>query len=73
LDEAPQHPHMRHRETFIEVAGVTQPAPAPRFSRTTAEVARPPSFEGQHTEEVLDSFGFSAEKIASLKADKAVV
>ena len=72
MDEAPQHPHMRHRETFIELAGVTQPAPAPRFSRTVAEVARPPSFEGQHTEEVLDSFGFSAEKISSLKADKAI-
>lgn len=72
MDEAPEHPHIRHRETFIELAGVTQPAPAPRFSRTVAEVARPPSFEGQHTEEVLDSFGFSAEKIASLKADKAI-
>ena len=72
MDEAPQHPHIRHRETFIELAGVTQPAPAPRFSRTVAEVARPPSFEGQHTEEVLDSFGFSAEKISSLKADKAI-
>lgn len=72
MDEAPQHPHIRHRETFIELAGVTQPAPAPRFSRTVAEVSRPPSFEGQHTEEVLDSFGFSAEKISSLKADKAI-
>lgn len=73
LEEAPEHPHMRHRKTFIDVAGVKQPAPAPRFSRTAAEVVRPPSFEGQHTDEVLGSFEFSAEKIASLRADKAIV
>ena len=39
LDEAPQHPHLQARGTYVEVDGVTQPAPAPRFSRTPA--ARP--------------------------------
>ena len=38
-DEAPLHPHNRARETFVEVDGIVQPAPAPRFSRTPA--ARP--------------------------------
>ncbi|MFL2936543.1 MAG: CaiB/BaiF CoA transferase family protein [Myxococcota bacterium] len=72
MDEAPDHPHMRHRETFVEVAGVTQPAPAPRFSRTEPELTRPPSFEGQHTEEVLESFGLSRDQIASLRAGNAI-
>ena len=34
LDEAPAHPHLRARGTYVEVDGITQPAPAPRFSRT---------------------------------------
>ncbi|MGH9058439.1 MAG: CaiB/BaiF CoA transferase family protein, partial [Acidimicrobiales bacterium] len=46
MDEAPTHPHLAARETFIDVEGVTQPAPAPRFSRTPATVARPPSRPG---------------------------
>ena len=37
LDEAQHHPHLRARETFVDVAGVVQPAPAPRFSRTRLE------------------------------------
>lgn len=42
LDEAAQHPHLQARETLIDVDGVMQPAPAPRFSRTTPEKPRPP-------------------------------
>ncbi|WP_231974925.1 CoA transferase [Mycobacterium sp. E1747] len=34
LTEAPQHPHIAARQTFVDVGGVVQPAPAPRFSRT---------------------------------------
>jgi alpha-methylacyl-CoA racemase len=41
--EAPHHPHNRARGTFVEVGGVTQPAPAPRFGRTPAEPPRPPA------------------------------
>jgi len=59
LDEAPAHPHNQARQTFIEIAGVTQPAPAPRFSRTPAEVAMPPAAAGQHTEAVLADWGVS--------------
>jgi crotonobetainyl-CoA:carnitine CoA-transferase CaiB-like acyl-CoA transferase len=42
LDEAPSHPHLRARGTFVEVDGVVQPAPAPRFSRTRPAVPQPP-------------------------------
>lgn len=41
--EAPLHPHLRARGTFVEVDGVVQPAPAPRFSRSVLEKPRPPS------------------------------
>jgi len=40
--EAPNHPHLEARGTFVEVAGVTQPAPAPRFSRTVSARPTPP-------------------------------
>lgn len=42
LEEAPAHPHLRARGTFVEVDGVVQPAPAPRFSRTVPAQPRPP-------------------------------
>ena len=73
LEEAPEHTHLKQRKTFVEAAGVIQPAPAPRFSRTAPELVRPPSFEGQHTDEVLADFGFDAERVAALRDAKAVV
>jgi alpha-methylacyl-CoA racemase len=45
LEDAPQHPHNIARGTFVEVDGVVQPAPAPRFSRTPAQFADQPSVE----------------------------
>lgn len=42
MTEAPSHPHIAARKTFIEVDGVTQPAPAPRYSRTRNADPRPP-------------------------------
>ena len=38
MKEAPQHPHMAARKIFVERHGVTQPAPAPRFSRTPSAI-----------------------------------
>lgn len=70
--EAPEHPQLKHRGTFIEVADVTQPAPAPRFSRTAPEVSCPPPRPGQHTDKVLSEWGFSKEEIAELRASTAV-
>ena len=71
-DEAPGHPHIHERGTFTEVAGVVQPAPAPRFSRTVPTIAGPPAQPGQHTEEALSDWGFSAEDIAGLRATEAI-
>lgn len=57
LKEAPNHPHMVDRETFVDVDGVKQPAPAPRFSRTPGAVQSNPSTPGAHTREVLERWG----------------
>lgn len=67
MEEAPNHPHNRARGTFLEIDGVTQPAPAPRFSRTKAEIQGPPAKPGQHTDAVLSSWGFTAEEISALR------
>jgi alpha-methylacyl-CoA racemase len=71
-DEAPGHPHLRDRGTFVEVAGVIQPAPAPRFSRTPPTVAGPPHRAGQDTDEALLDWGFSAAEVAELRGSGAV-
>lgn len=68
LDEAPMHPHNRARQTFIDLDGVVQPAPAPRFSRTPPEVGRPPAAAGEHSEEILAEWGWSGEEIAAMRA-----
>ncbi|MFA6313219.1 MAG: CaiB/BaiF CoA-transferase family protein [Sterolibacterium sp.] len=67
LDEAPDHPHNQARETFIEIEGVVQPAPAPRFSRTPPQVGRPPAAAGQHTDEILADWGLTADEIKALR------
>jgi alpha-methylacyl-CoA racemase len=72
LAEAPQHPHNVARGSFVDVAGVTQPAPAPRFSRTSGVVDRPPCHPGQHTDEVLADHGFSGDEIAKLRDAGAI-
>jgi alpha-methylacyl-CoA racemase len=53
LTEAHEHPHNRARGVFVEVDGVLQPAPAPRFSRTPGRVTRPPALPGEDTDAVL--------------------
>jgi alpha-methylacyl-CoA racemase len=72
LAEAPQHPHLRARATFVEVDGVVQPAPAARFSRTPGAIQRPPARPGEHTDEVLRDWGFSAAQLEALHAAGAV-
>jgi alpha-methylacyl-CoA racemase len=72
MGEAYEHPHNVARGTFVEVAGKLQPGPAPRFSRTPAEISRPPSHAGQHTDEALAEWGLSAEEIALLHEKKAI-
>ena len=72
LAEAPEHPHNKARGTFVEVGGAVQPGPAPRFSRTPAQIARPAPHPGQHTAEVLADWGFSADAVAALRSSGAV-
>jgi alpha-methylacyl-CoA racemase len=72
MDEAPSHPHNVARGTFETRAGVVQPAPAPRFSRTPAALDRPPASPGQHTDEVLADWGFSSDEVTALRAAGAV-
>jgi alpha-methylacyl-CoA racemase len=67
MNEAPLHAHNAARKTFIEFEGVTQPAPAPRLSRTPAEIQRPPATSGEHSEFILREWGFSDERVADLK------
>ncbi|MFU8852467.1 CaiB/BaiF CoA transferase family protein [Micromonospora sp. SL1-18] len=70
--EAPEHPHLAARGVFVDHDGVTQPAPAPRFSATPTSVRRPPPQPGEHTDELLAEAGFDAERIAELRAAGAV-
>ncbi|MEJ7562057.1 MAG: CaiB/BaiF CoA-transferase family protein [Ilumatobacteraceae bacterium] len=73
MTEAAVHPHNVARKTFIEIDGVTQPAPAPRFSATPLTVSRPPSHAGEHTSEVFSEWGVLQEQLDAWKADGAVV
>ncbi len=72
MDEAPQHPHNKHRGTFIEAGGVTQPGPAPRFSRTPSKIQRPPARPGEHTEEALRDWGFAGADLDALRKSGAI-
>lgn len=73
MSEAAAHPHNVERNMIIEIGGIKQPAPAPRFSRTKAEVACPPAHPGQHSREILEGWGFSAADIDRLLSSGAVV
>ncbi|HEX2559385.1 CaiB/BaiF CoA-transferase family protein [Phenylobacterium sp.] len=72
LDEAPKHPHNVARETFVEVEGVVQPAPAPRFSVTPGAIQGPPPANGAHDAEALTDWGFSAAELDELKGAGAL-
>ena len=70
--EAPHHPHNEARGSFVEVDGIVQPGPAPRFSRTPGSVKFGPPDFGAQTEQVLSDWGFSEVEISDLKDAKAV-
>ena len=72
IPAAIEHPHNKARGTFVEVAGIPQPGPAPRFSRTAPEVKSPPAHAGQHTDEILAEAGYDADAIAKLREAGAV-
>ena len=72
IPEAIEHPHNVDRGTFVEVAGIRQPGPAPRFSRTAPEISSPPPHAGQHTDEVLAAAGFDPDRVAKLREAGAI-
>jgi alpha-methylacyl-CoA racemase len=72
MAEAPQHPHNVARGTFVDVDGVMQPAPAPRFSRTVPEIGSAPAQPGEHSAAVLAEWGWSAAEIAGLEEQGVV-
>lgn len=66
VHEAARHPHSAARHSYIEVDGVIQPGPAPRFSRTPSAVTRPTPIPGANTNEIMSKWGFTDAEIASL-------
>lgn len=72
LSEAPDHPHMKARSTFIEVDGINQPAPAPRFSRTPGEVRHGTHKPGADSVQVLVDWGFGKDEVDQLQADGVI-
>lgn len=67
MTEAPDHPHNKARNSFLDIDGVVQPAPAPKFSRTEPVVRSSASAAGSDTDEVLASIGYSAADINLLR------
>ena len=67
LDEAPRHAHNVARQTFVEIAGVMQPAPAPRFSATPGEIQGPPPAIGAHNDAALTDWGFTSDEVEALR------
>jgi len=70
--DAPKHPANVARNTYIEVDGLTQPAPAPRFSRTPSEVAHGSHAIGQDTDQILQAMGFAEQDITGLRNGGAI-
>ena len=73
LTEAPRHPHLAARGTFVDGVGGPQPAPAPRFSRTPGTVRGRPRAAGADTRAALQAWGFDPEEVTALEQAGAVV
>jgi alpha-methylacyl-CoA racemase len=72
MSETPQHPHNAARGSFIDIAGVTQPGPAPKFSRTSIEKISEPAYAGQQSHKALLSWGFSENQVDELTNSGAI-
>lgn len=67
FSEAPAHPQHRARGSFVEVAGVVQPAPAPRFSATPSHITGPAPQRGERGLDALRDWGFDDTAVARLR------
>jgi alpha-methylacyl-CoA racemase len=72
IGEAPHHPHSVARNSFVDIEGVLQPAPAPRFSRTVPAAPTPPALAGDHTREVLAEAGLDDGTLNDLRDNQVV-
>lgn len=72
IAESREHPHNKARGTFVEINGVGQPRPCPRFSRTDSEIERLPPSAGEHTSEILIEAGFGEADIEALRETGAI-
>lgn len=72
LEEAPEHPHNRARGTFIDLDGVVQPGPAPRYLRTATREPEPPR-PGADGDAILSGLGYSADVIGALRREGALL
>lgn len=72
VTEAPMHPHNQARKTFVEVDGVVQPGPAPRFARSKTAIQRGPQCEGAQTDEILRELGVDDDRVAELRESGVV-
>jgi alpha-methylacyl-CoA racemase len=72
IDEVPAHPQHVARNAFVEVGGIRQPAPAPRFSRTPPALPSPPEGPGHSSREILMDWGLTAERIEGLARDGVI-
>ncbi len=72
LEEAPKHPHNVARGAFVQCDNEVHPAPAPRFSRTTAKIEKGAPKIGGHTDEILSECGFTKDTLSQLRAEGAI-
>jgi|TARA_B110000902_G_scaffold252156_1_gene313273 alpha-methylacyl-CoA racemase len=72
LQDSPEYPHNKQRQSYVEIEGVTQSAPAPRFSRTVSEIGNVAVVNGANTDEILASLGLDEAAIAKLNETGAV-
>ena len=70
--EAQQHHHNVARGAYVDIGGITHPAPAPRFSGTPAEIGAPPAGVGTQTQELLEMAGYGGAEVEALRASGIV-
>ena len=73
LEEAPVHPHNIARRTFLDLEGVFQPAPSPRYSAMQLDRPDPPQAEGEDGDAILGELGYSAAEIAAMRTSGVLV